>query len=173
MQTAIIERGGSYITVRDHQKGFLHPQCSLRSIKPDWIIYHEYVTTTQSFMRNCSSFRGEWTVEIAPKYFDLIGYPEGQDKRLLIRYWEDKREERRRKEEEEDLIIIWKRKERKKNLKKTRKIRIMIRMMTGRKRRSRRNIRIKTKIKKRLDPHEWKKLLNKYTVTMTRYHTKL
>ena len=60
----------------------LHPSCCLGT-KPDWVMYNEFVLTSQNYIRTVSQVRGEWLLEIAPNYYDLSNFPPGQSKRAL------------------------------------------------------------------------------------------
>jgi pre-mRNA-splicing factor ATP-dependent RNA helicase DHX15/PRP43 len=90
MQVAHLERTGHYLTVKDNQVVSLHPSTALEH-KPEWVCYHEFVLTTSNYVRTCTSIRGEWLVEIAPHYFDLDNFPEGDARRALERLYERQR----------------------------------------------------------------------------------
>lgn len=95
MQVAHLERGkGSethYLTVKDNQIAALHPSAALKQ-KPDWVLYHEFVQTNKNFLRTCTSVRGEWLVDIAPHYFDLENFPQGETRRELERLFARRRQ---------------------------------------------------------------------------------
>ena len=48
LQVAHLERGGSYLTVKDNQVVALHPSTVLDS-KPPWVCYEEFVLTSRNF----------------------------------------------------------------------------------------------------------------------------
>jgi pre-mRNA-splicing factor ATP-dependent RNA helicase DHX15/PRP43 len=83
MQTAHFETKGKYVTVKDHQLVSLHPSTALTH-KPDWVIYHEFVLTSKNFIRTVTDIRPEWLLTMAPQYYDLKTFPDGEIKRSLI-----------------------------------------------------------------------------------------
>lgn len=89
MQVAHLERTGHYLTAKDNQVVALHPSCNL-DMKPEWVLYHEFVLTTRNFIRTNLAVRGEWLVEIAPHYYDLSNFPQGECRRVLERLYEQK-----------------------------------------------------------------------------------
>mmetsp|Transcript_47212 Transcript_47212/g.93133 ORF Transcript_47212/g.93133 Transcript_47212/m.93133 type:complete len:127 (+) Transcript_47212:315-695(+) len=74
MQVAHCERSGHYLTVKDNQVVMLHPQTVLEH-KPEWVIYHEFVLTSRNYIRTVTPVRGEWLLELSPKYFDFADMP--------------------------------------------------------------------------------------------------
>ncbi|KAK6740050.1 hypothetical protein RB195_008490 [Necator americanus] len=82
MQVAHLQRSGHYITVKDNQLVNLHPSTVLDH-KPEWALYNEFVLTTKNFIRTVTDVRPEWLLTIAPQYFDLSNFPEGDTKRKL------------------------------------------------------------------------------------------
>ncbi|GMR41779.1 hypothetical protein PMAYCL1PPCAC_11974, partial [Pristionchus mayeri] len=82
MQMAHLERSGHYLTVKDNQIVNLHPSTVLDH-KPEWALYNEFVLTTKNFIRTVTDVRPEWLMQIAPQYFDLDNFPEGDTKRKL------------------------------------------------------------------------------------------
>merc|ERR1712154_327048 len=84
MQVAHFEPQGNYLTVKDNQVVVLHPSTSLDH-QPQWIMYHEFVLTTQNFVRTVTAINGPWLLDIAPHYFDLDHFPECAAKRTLKR----------------------------------------------------------------------------------------
>lgn len=82
MQAAHLQRSGHYLTVKDHQVVQLHPSTCLEH-KPDWVIYNEFVLTTKNYIRTVTDAKPEWLVSIAPQYFDMSNFPEGDSKRVL------------------------------------------------------------------------------------------
>jgi len=65
--------------VKDHQVVAIHPSCVLDN-KPPWILFQEFVLTTRNFVRTVSTVRLDWLLELAPHYFDLENWPEGETK---------------------------------------------------------------------------------------------
>lgn len=82
MQAAHLERGGTYLTVKDNQIVRVHPSCSL-DMTPDWVIYHEFVLTSQHYIRTVTAVDPKWLLEIAPAYYDLDRFPQCEGKRAL------------------------------------------------------------------------------------------
>ena len=60
----------------------LHPSTCLEH-KPDWVVYNEFVLTTKNYIRTVTDVKPEWLVSIAPQYFDMSNFPEGDSKRVL------------------------------------------------------------------------------------------
>ncbi|KAI5078645.1 hypothetical protein GOP47_0006316 [Adiantum capillus-veneris] len=86
MQVAHLERTGHYLTVKDNQMVHLHPSVCLDH-KPEWVIYNEFVLTTRNFIRIVTDVRGEWLIDIAPHYYDLINFPQCEARRQLERLY--------------------------------------------------------------------------------------
>uniref|UniRef100_A0A8R1DG62 OB_NTP_bind domain-containing protein n=1 Tax=Caenorhabditis japonica TaxID=281687 RepID=A0A8R1DG62_CAEJA len=82
MQVAHLERSGHYVTVKDNQLVNLHPSTVLDH-KPEWALYNEFVLTTKNFIRTVTDVRPEWLLQIAPQYYDLANFPDGDTKRKL------------------------------------------------------------------------------------------
>ena len=55
---------------------------------PDWVMYHEFVLTSKNYIRTVTAVRGEWLIEIAPHYYDLSNFPEGETRVQLRRYYD-------------------------------------------------------------------------------------
>jgi pre-mRNA-splicing factor ATP-dependent RNA helicase DHX15/PRP43 len=86
MQVAHQQNTGHYLTVKDHQVVSIHPS-SVLDVKPEWCLYHEFVLTNKNYIRTVTSVRGEWLVEIAPHYYDLTNFPEGDTRKALQRLY--------------------------------------------------------------------------------------
>ena len=82
MQAAHAERSGVYHTVKDSQIVRIHPSSVLDS-RPEWVIYNEYVLTSQNYIRTVTSVRPEWLLNMAPHYYDLDRFPNCEAKRVL------------------------------------------------------------------------------------------
>lgn len=82
MQAAHLERAGHYTTVKDNQPVRLHPSSALGT-PPDWVIYNEFVLTTQHYIRTVTAVRPEWLLEQAPMYYNLDRFPSCDAKRAL------------------------------------------------------------------------------------------
>jgi len=85
MQVAHLERTGHYLTVKDNQVVALHPSTCLDH-KPEWCVYNEFVLTSKNFIRTVTDVRGEWLLEMAPHYYDMRNFPDGESKRKLLMY---------------------------------------------------------------------------------------
>uniref|UniRef100_A0A1I7XZB9 RNA helicase n=1 Tax=Steinernema glaseri TaxID=37863 RepID=A0A1I7XZB9_9BILA len=83
MQVAHLERNGHYITVKDNQLVSLHPSTVLDH-KPEWALYNEFVLTTKNFIRTVTDVRPEWLLHMAPQYYELSSFPDGEAKRKLM-----------------------------------------------------------------------------------------
>ena len=81
LQVAHLERGGSYLTVKDNQVVALHPSTVLDSKLP-WVCYEEFVLTSRNFVRTCTAVECRWLCEIAP-HCRLKGFPKGEAKVAL------------------------------------------------------------------------------------------
>jgi pre-mRNA-splicing factor ATP-dependent RNA helicase DHX15/PRP43 len=84
MQIAHLQRAGGYLTVKDNQPVSLHPSTGLDH-KPEWVLYNEFVMTSSNFVRTCTSVYCDWLLEIAPQYYDLENFPNGEAKESLKR----------------------------------------------------------------------------------------
>ncbi|KAI6215765.1 hypothetical protein M3Y94_00423000 [Aphelenchoides besseyi] len=82
MQIAHMERNGNYVTVKDNQLVSLHPSTVLTH-KPEWVLYNEFVLTSKNYIRTVTDIRPEWLLQIAPNYYDLASFPDGEIKRRL------------------------------------------------------------------------------------------
>ncbi|KAH0599583.1 hypothetical protein MHUMG1_02371 [Metarhizium humberi] len=91
MQVAMKESSGKvYRTVKDDQAVLIHPSTVLRT-EFDWVLYNEFVLTSKQYIRTCTGIRPEWLLEIAPVYYDLNTFEQGDVKRSLARAAEKKR----------------------------------------------------------------------------------
>ncbi|KAL4602834.1 hypothetical protein ACB092_10G082500 [Castanea dentata] len=93
MQVAHLERTGHYLTVKDNQVVHLHPSNCLDH-KPEWVIYNEYVLTSRNFIRTVTDIRGEWIIDIASHYYDLMNFPQCEAKRVLEKLYKKREKER-------------------------------------------------------------------------------
>jgi pre-mRNA-splicing factor ATP-dependent RNA helicase DHX15/PRP43 len=117
MQVAMKESSGKvYRTVKDEQAVMIHPSTVLRT-EYDWVLYNEFVLTSKQYIRTCTGIRPEWLLvscfiitlhpfavrklevrqdadsmqEIAPVYFNLDTFEDGDIRRSLVRAAEKKR----------------------------------------------------------------------------------
>lgn len=79
--------GKGYITVKDNQDVLLHPSTVLGH-DSEWVIYNEFVLTSQNYIRTVTSVRPEWLIELAPAYYDLDNFQKGDVKMSLERIQE-------------------------------------------------------------------------------------
>ncbi|KAF2495810.1 P-loop containing nucleoside triphosphate hydrolase protein [Lophium mytilinum] len=76
--------GKTYMTVKDHQSVLLHPSTVLGH-DSEWVIYQEFVLTSKNYIRTVTAIKPEWLLELAPTYFDLSTFKDGEIKRSLLR----------------------------------------------------------------------------------------
>jgi pre-mRNA-splicing factor ATP-dependent RNA helicase DHX15/PRP43 len=79
MQIAHLQKQGFYLTVKDQQVVAIHPSSVLDN-KPPWIFFQEFVLTSRNYVRTVSAAHLEWLLEIAPHYYELESWPEGDSK---------------------------------------------------------------------------------------------
>jgi len=92
MQVAHLETTGAYLTIKDDQPVQLHPSTCLEH-RPEWVVYHEFVLTSQNFIRTVTEIDGDWLLEIAPHYYRTSKFPDCSAKRALIRLRERRQKE--------------------------------------------------------------------------------
>ncbi len=81
MQVAHRQPQGHYLTVKDHQVVAIHPSTVLdKNAKHDWILFQDFVLTSKNYVRSVTVVRLEWLLELAPHYYDLENWPEGDTK---------------------------------------------------------------------------------------------
>lgn len=84
MQVAHLEKSKSYLTLKDNQIVQLHPSTCM-DLKPEWVLYNEFVLTTRNYIRTCTSIRPDWLLDVAPQYYHLNDFPQCEAKRALER----------------------------------------------------------------------------------------
>jgi pre-mRNA-splicing factor ATP-dependent RNA helicase DHX15/PRP43 len=62
----------------------LHPSCCLETLS-EWVLFDEFVLTTQPYIRTVTEIRPVWLLELAANYYDLETFPDGDAKRSLQR----------------------------------------------------------------------------------------
>lgn len=62
----------------------LHPTCTLDPA-PEWVLFNEFILTTRPYIRTVTAVRAEWLLDLAPEYFALTSFPDGETKRSLQR----------------------------------------------------------------------------------------
>ncbi|KAK4998496.1 DEAH-box ATP-dependent RNA helicase prp43 [Elasticomyces elasticus] len=76
--------GKAYVTVKDNQNVLLHPSTVLGQ-NSDWVVYNEFVLTSKNYIRTVTGVNPEWLLDIAPNYYDLDTFPDGDIKTSLKR----------------------------------------------------------------------------------------
>ena len=72
LHTCKLDKTGYYKTWKNAQSVLIHPSSSLAEQKenmPKWVVYHELMLTTKSYMRNVMEIEPSWLVIVAPHYF--------------------------------------------------------------------------------------------------------
>ncbi|KAG7553604.1 hypothetical protein FFLO_02959 [Filobasidium floriforme] len=66
---------GTYRSVRENALLHVHPSSVLftRTPSTNWVIYHEVIETTKSFIRDLTVIEQDWLVESAPHYYTFRG----------------------------------------------------------------------------------------------------
>ena len=82
MQAAHQASTGHYVTVKDNQVVQLHPSNTLAS-KSEWVLYHEFVLTTRSYIRTCTHVKAVWLIDACPSYYELSQFPKSEGKQSL------------------------------------------------------------------------------------------
>ncbi|KAG8730362.1 DEAH-box ATP-dependent RNA helicase prp43 [Ceratobasidium sp. 414] len=82
MQIAHRDDKGNYVTVKDQQIVSLHPSCDLAG-RPEWVLFNEFVLTTQPYVRTVTVVQPEWLLDYGGKYYDLASFPNSDAKRAL------------------------------------------------------------------------------------------
>ncbi|KAL7715300.1 RNA helicase [Entamoeba marina] len=67
-------KGQQYVNLRTGVQCLLHPTSALFSmgVKPNYVIYHELLLTSQSYMRCVTSIEGQWLSELGSVFFKSI-----------------------------------------------------------------------------------------------------
>lgn len=58
-----------YRTLTDGHVVYIHPSSALFNRQPEWVVFHEVVTTTKEYMREVTAIDPRWLVEFAPSFF--------------------------------------------------------------------------------------------------------
>ncbi|WVW83262.1 hypothetical protein I302_105281 [Kwoniella bestiolae CBS 10118] len=66
---------GTYRSAREGATLHVHPSSVMFTRQPStgWVIYHEVVETTKSFMRDLTVIEEDWLVELAPHFYEFKG----------------------------------------------------------------------------------------------------
>ncbi|PHH53706.1 putative pre-mRNA-splicing factor ATP-dependent RNA helicase prp43 [Ceratocystis fimbriata CBS 114723] len=85
MQVAMRDSSGKvYRTVKDDQSVRLHPSTGLK-VEYDWVLYNEFVLTSQQYIRTVTGIKPQWLLELAPAYYDLEEIRAGDMRQALVR----------------------------------------------------------------------------------------
>ncbi|ORZ34237.1 putative pre-mRNA splicing factor RNA helicase [Catenaria anguillulae PL171] len=84
MQVAKSIRGNKYVTIKDNQEVLIHPSSGILTNSP-WVVYNEFVMTTNHYIRTVSAVDPLWLLELAPAYYDVDQFPDGEVKAELAR----------------------------------------------------------------------------------------
>eukprot|EP01132_Coremiostelium_polycephalum_P003809 gene3809-4739_t len=69
---AHLQPDGSYLTVKDKHKLWLHPTSVLCLVNsPEWIIFNDVTITTKEYMKDITVIDPTWLIEIAPHYYNF------------------------------------------------------------------------------------------------------
>ncbi|KAF2430479.1 P-loop containing nucleoside triphosphate hydrolase protein [Tothia fuscella] len=74
--------GKTYITVKDDQSVLLHPSTVLAQ-EAEWVVYNEFVLTTKNYIRTVTAVKAEWLLDIAPMYYNIEDFKQGEIRRSL------------------------------------------------------------------------------------------
>lgn len=66
---AHLQSDGSYLTVKDRHRLFLHPTSVVFKHPPEWVVFHEVMLTTKEYMRDVTAINPNWLAEIAPHFY--------------------------------------------------------------------------------------------------------
>jgi hypothetical protein len=58
-------------------------------------LYQEFVLTTRNYIRTVTDIRGEWLVDIAPHYYELSNFPQGEARRALERLYQKRQNDKK------------------------------------------------------------------------------
>ncbi|GIX64202.1 pre-mRNA-splicing factor ATP-dependent RNA helicase, putative [Babesia caballi] len=58
-----------YRTIVDQQNVYIHPSSALYNRSPEYVVYHELVMTTKEYMRDLTTVKAQWLLELAPSMF--------------------------------------------------------------------------------------------------------
>jgi hypothetical protein len=70
-------------------------------------MYNEFVLTSKNYIRTVTAIRGDWLMELAPVYFDLSNFPEGESRRALenLSRKSQKKQDKKRKSDADKTVI--------------------------------------------------------------------
>ncbi|KAK6587652.1 hypothetical protein RS030_81385 [Cryptosporidium xiaoi] len=70
-QSARMNKGGNYTTIKWRQSVDIHPSSTLFNLKPLAVVYVELVLTSKEYMRNLTEIKPELLLEVAPHYYNI------------------------------------------------------------------------------------------------------
>ncbi|KAJ1610909.1 hypothetical protein OJ253_1025 [Cryptosporidium canis] len=68
-QSARLNKGGNYTTIKWRHVVDIHPSSTLFNSKPVALTYTELVLTSKEYMRNLTEIKMDWLLEVAPHYY--------------------------------------------------------------------------------------------------------
>ncbi|GES86963.1 probable ATP-dependent RNA helicase DHX35 [Rhizophagus clarus] len=68
---AKMQSDGSFRSVRDNVELHVHPSSVLFTRNAPWVIFHEVVSTTKSYMRELTVIDPAWLTELAPHFYEI------------------------------------------------------------------------------------------------------
>ncbi|CAK7233252.1 DEAH-box ATP-dependent RNA helicase prp43 [Sporothrix bragantina] len=85
MQVAHRQASGKiYRTIKDNQAVIIHPSTGVTT-DFDWVVYNEFVLTSKQYIRTVTGIKPEWLLDIAPNYYDIPSFDDGEAKTALKR----------------------------------------------------------------------------------------
>ena len=81
-QIAYLKRGGTYTVLGENHQVLIHPSSSVKPTH-DFVLYLEFVLTSKNFIRQVSTIRGKWFMEMFPTVFDSSKMKNKDSKKIL------------------------------------------------------------------------------------------
>jgi pre-mRNA-splicing factor ATP-dependent RNA helicase DHX15/PRP43 len=72
----MLAKNNQYIIMKDTLSVSLHPSCVIDH-KPEFVLYNDLTLTNKNYIRTVLQIDPQWLFEIAPDYFDLDEFPDG------------------------------------------------------------------------------------------------
>lgn len=69
---ARLQPDGSYKSLLGNAILYIHPNSILTRRSPEWVIYHQVVETTKTYMRDVTVINPTWLAELAPHFYEPI-----------------------------------------------------------------------------------------------------
>ncbi|KAK1441787.1 ATP-dependent RNA helicase [Babesia gibsoni] len=70
LQAAYCRSQGEYLTAKDCKAVYAHPSTVLKLTPTNWVLYHQVVHTSRTYIRTLCEVKLEWLLEVAKEYFD-------------------------------------------------------------------------------------------------------